>query len=204
MCADLFKPSTWLRWFGAATIAAALALTGCSESKKPFVSIDITGAEFGKDFSLLDGEGKTRNLQSFKGQVVVLFFGYTQCPDVCPTTMAELVEAKRLLGAKGDNVVGLFVTLDPERDTPAVLKAYTANFGPSVIGLHAASNEQLAALTKDYRIYYKKVEGKGGQYTLDHTAASFIYDAQGRLRLYTRYGQGAQSLAADIALLSGS
>jgi protein SCO1 len=204
MCADLSKPSNWLRWISAALLAAALALTGCSESKKPFVSIDITGAEFGKDFSLLDSEGKTRNLQSFKGQVVVLFFGYTQCPDVCPTTMAEVVEAKRLLGSKGDNVVGLFVTIGPERDTPAVLKAYTANFDPSIIGLHAASTEHLAALAKDYRVYYKKVEGKGGHYTFDHTAASFIYDAQGRLRLYTRYGQGAQSLAADIALLGGS
>lgn len=182
-----------------------VALMACSESKKNFASIDITGAGFGKDFSLVDADGQTRTLANYKGQVVVLFFGYTQCPDVCPTTMSEVAEAKKLLGSKGEKVVGLFVTLDPERDTPALLKAYTANFGPQIEGLHAASAEQLAAMAKDYRVYYKKVEGKNpGSYTLDHTAASFVYDTQGHLRLYTRYGQGAPSLASDIATLLGS
>jgi protein SCO1/2 len=179
-----------------------MILAGCGETKKNFSSIDISGAEFGKNFSFVDGDGKPVTLAQFKGQAVVLFFGYTQCPDVCPTTMTELAEAKRLLGAKGDKVVGLFVTLDPERDTAQVLKNYTANFGPQIIGARAATPEQLVAATKDYRVYYKKVEGKNpGSYTMDHTAASFVYDSQGRLRLYTRYGMGAEKLAADIAQL---
>ncbi|MFM2111383.1 MAG: hypothetical protein RLZZ271_43 [Pseudomonadota bacterium] len=183
-------------------LATAMILAGCGETKKNFSSIDISGAEFGKNFSFVDGDGKPVTLAQFKGQAVVLFFGYTQCPDVCPTTMTELAEAKRLLGAKGDKVVGLFVTLDPERDTAQVLKNYTANFGPQIIGARAATPEQLVAATKDYRVYYKKVEGKNpGSYTMDHTAASFVYDSQGRLRLYTRYGMGAEKLAADIAQL---
>lgn len=186
----------------ALVLLAGLLLAACGESKKRFTSIDLTGAEFGKDFAFVDGDGKPVTLAGFKGQVVVLFFGYTQCPDVCPTTMTEVAEAKRILGPKGDKVVGLFVTLDPERDTPQVLKAYTANFGPQIIGASAANAQQLAAITKEFRVFYKKVEGKNpGSYTLDHTAASFVYDAQGRLRLYTRYGMGAQSLAADIAQL---
>jgi len=200
MYAEFLFRTSLLRGLWLAVLTVFLVLAGCGEAKKNFASIDITGAEFGKDFSFVDGDGKPVTLAQFKGQVVVLFFGYTQCPDVCPTTMTEVAEAKRLLGAKGDKVVGLFVTLDPERDTAQVLKGYTANFGPQIIGARTASSEQLTAVTKDFRVYYKKVDGKNpGSYTLDHTAASFVYDPQGRLRLYTRYGMGAQSLAADIA-----
>jgi protein SCO1 len=200
MFADSVARSKLLRGLWLAVMALCLVLVGCGESKKNFASIDITGAEFGKDFAFIDGDGKPVTLAQFKGQAVVLFFGYTQCPDVCPTTMTEVAEAKRLLGEKGDEVVGLFVTLDPERDTAQVLKNYTANFGPQIIGARATSPEQLAAMTKDFRVYFKKVDGKSpGSYTLDHTAASFVYDPQGRLRLYTRYGMGAQSLAADLA-----
>ncbi|MEN9886226.1 MAG: hypothetical protein RL758_804 [Pseudomonadota bacterium] len=200
MFADPFPRISLLRGLWLAVLALCLTLTGCGESKKNFTSIDITGAEFGKDFSFVDGDGKPVTLAQFKGQAVVLFFGYTQCPDVCPTTMTEVAEAKRLLGAKGDKVVGLFVTLDPERDTPQLLKNYTAHFGPQIIGARAASAEQLAAVAKDFRVYYKKVEGKNpGSYTMDHTAASFVYDPQGRLRLYTRYGMGAEKLAADLS-----
>lgn len=177
-------------------------LAGCDGSKPAFRSIDISGAAFGKDFSFVDPDGQVRTLSSYRGQVVVLFFGYTQCPDVCPTTMAEVAEAKRLLGPQGSKVTGLFVTLDPDRDTPVVLKAYAANFGPQIIGLRATSLPQLEAVTKDFRVYHKKIDGKtAGSYTLDHTAASFVYDPEGRLRLYTRYGQGAKPLAEDIALL---
>jgi protein SCO1/2 len=142
-----------------------------------------------------------RSLQDFKGKAVVVFFGYTQCPDVCPTTMADIAQAKKLLGGEGAKVQGVFITIDPERDTPELLKAYVANFGPDFVALRGTP-EQTAAVAKDFKVYYKKVEGKtAGSYTMDHSAASFIYDPQGRLRLYARYGAGAQVLADDLKQL---
>lgn len=183
------------------TTSAAALLAACSDSKPQFASVDITGADYAKDLALTDHNGQARTLKDFAGKVVVLFFGYTQCPDVCPTTMTELAEVKRLLGAQGDQVQGVFVSLDPERDTPEVLKAYMANFDPSFLAL-TGNADQLAAVAKYYKVYYKKVEGKTPtSYTLDHSAASYIYDPQGRLRLYARYGAGAPVLAADIKLL---
>jgi protein SCO1 len=186
---------------GALVAVAGGWLAACSEKKAQFASIDITGADYAKNFSLADHNGETRTLQDFKGKVVVLFFGYTQCPDVCPTSMAELAEVKKQLGADGSKLQGIFVTVDPERDTPEVLKAYMTNFDPSFLALRGTP-EQLAAMAKDYKIYYKKVEGKTPtSYTMDHSAASYVYDPQGRLRLYTRYGSGAQALGSDIRLL---
>ena len=132
---------------------------------------------------------------------MVVFFGYTQCPDVCPTTLAELAEVKKLLGKDGDRLQGLFVTVDPERDTPELLKAYMANFDPSFLALRPTTDE-LATVAKDFKIYYKKVPGASAtSYTLDHSAGSYIYDSKGQLRLFTRYGSGAPVLAADIAQL---
>ena len=132
---------------------------------------------------------------------MVLFFGFAQCPDVCPTTMAEVAAAKKLLGKDGEKVTAIFVTVDPERDTPQVLKAYMESFDPAFTALRG-SEAQVAALAKDFKIYYKKVEGKTPtSYTFDHTAASFVYDPQGKLRLYTRYGMGAQALAEDLRIL---
>lgn len=184
-----------------ATVAAVL-LSACSGEKPSFNSIDITGADYAKDFALTDHDGQPRTLKDFHGQVVVVFFGYTQCPDVCPTTMSELATIKQSLGAEGSKVRGLFVTVDPERDTPEVLKAYMAAFGPDFVALRADTSEQLAALAKDYKVYYKKVAGKEpGNYTMDHSAGLYIYDPQGRLRLYARYGQGVETLAADIRQL---
>ena len=181
--------------------ASAGILSGCGESKPQFKAIDLTGADYARDFQLTDQNGQQRSLKDFRGKLVVLFFGYTQCPDVCPTTMAELAEAKKLLGADGDKVQGLFVTLDPERDTPEVLKAYMGNFDPGFLALRPTP-DQLVALAKEFKIYYKKVEGKTPtSYTMDHSAASFVYDTQGRLRLYTRYGTGPQALASDMQLL---
>ena len=140
-------------------------------------------------------------MADFKGKVVVMFFGYTQCPDVCPTSMAELAEVKQLLGKDGDRLQGIFVTVDPERDTPAILKAYMANFDPTFLAM-STTPEKLAALAKDYKAYYKKVDGKTAtSYTMDHSAGSYVYDTQGKLRLFTRYGSGAKVLAADIAQL---
>ncbi|MDO8276686.1 MAG: SCO family protein [Burkholderiaceae bacterium] len=178
-----------------------LALAACTGDKPQFRSVDITGSDFARDFALTDVDGQPRRLSDFKGKLVVLFFGYTQCPDVCPTTMTELAEAKKLLGADGAQVQGVFITVDPQRDTPAVLKAYVANFDPSFVALHG-TDEQIAATAKEFKVYYKRVDGKvAGTYTMDHSAASFVFDAQGRVRLYTRYGSGAQALAEDLRLL---
>jgi len=183
--------------------AATLLLGACSDSGKPaFSAIDLTGADYAKDFALSDHNGQARTLKDFQGKVVVVFFGYTQCPDVCPTSLTELAAVKKLLGPDGDKLQGLFVTVDPERDTPEVMKSYMANFDPSFLALYAASPDKLAALAKDYKVYYKKVEGKTPtSYTMDHSAGMYVYDTQGRLRLYSRYGSGAGALAADIKLL---
>src|SRR5690606_32466791 len=170
------------------------------QSKPQFKSVDITGVDYAKDFRMTDHDGQPRGLKDFHGKAVVVFFGFTQCPDVCPTTLAELAEAKKLLGPDGDKVQGVFVTVDPERDTPEVLKAYMANFDPSFVALRAAPPE-LEAIAKDFKLYYKKVEGQtAGNYTMDHGAASYVYDPEGKLRLYTRYGTGAQALADDLKL----
>ena len=140
-------------------------------------------------------------MSDFKGKVVVVFFGFTQCPDVCPTSMAELAEVKKLLGKDGERLQGIFISVDPERDTAAVLKAYMGNFDASFLALRPEP-AQLAAIAKDFKVYYKKVEGKTPtSYTMDHSAGSYVFDTQGRIRLYTRYGSGAKALADDVALL---
>jgi protein SCO1/2 len=188
-------------------VAGLAALGACdgglpgSAGKPPFKAVDITGAEYARTLSLQDPDGRTRSLADFKGKVVVVFFGYTQCPDVCPTTMAELAEVKRSLGADGARVQGVFVSLDPERDTPALLKAYVANFGPDLIGLRGTP-EQTQAAAREFKVFYNKVPGKTeSSYTVDHTAGSYIFDTQGRVRLFTRYGTGAQALADDLKVL---
>lgn len=180
----------------------SVLFTACSEKSKPvFAAIDITGADYAKDFSLTDHNGQPRSLKDFKGKVVVMFFGYTQCPDVCPTTMAEVAEVRKQLGKDGEKIQALFVTIDPERDTPEVLKGYMANFDPTFVALYTTP-DKLAATAKDFKVYYKKVDGKTPtSYTMDHSAGSFIYDTKGALRLYTRYGTGVQPLIADIKLL---
>lgn len=161
----------------------------------------MTGAEYARDLPLTDHNGQPRHLRDFAGKVVVVFFGYTQCPDVCPTSMSELAEVKRALGDQGGKLQGIFVTVDPERDTPEVLKAYMANFDPSFLAL-TGTPEQLAAVAKDFKIYYKRVEGQTPtSYTMDHSAGSYVYDAAGRLRVYHRYGSGAQALASDVRAL---
>jgi protein SCO1/2 len=183
------------------TALATLAASGCMQSKPQFKGVDITGADYARDFALPDADGKPRSIKDFAGKVVVVFFGYTQCPDVCPTTLAEIAQAKKLLGGDGDKVQGVFITVDPERDTPEVLKAYMGNFDPAFVALRG-NLDQVAIVAKDFKVYYKKVEGKApGSYTMDHSAASYVYDTQGRLRLYERYGNGPQGLADDVKLL---
>ncbi len=190
------------RFFGACTLVIlSMALIACTPDKPKFNAIDVTGADYAKGFTLTDHLGQTRSLSDFKGKVVVLFFGYTQCPDVCPTSMAELAEVKHLLGADGEKLQGAFITVDPARDTAELLKAYMENFDPSFVAF-IPTPEQLATVAKDYKVYYKRSEGKTPtSYTMDHSAGSYVYDTQGNLRLYSRYGSGAQALAQDIQLL---
>lgn len=186
-------------WTGATGLFGLMA--GCTDAKPQFASIDITGADYAKDFALTDHNGQVRSIKDFAGKVVVVFFGFTQCPDVCPTSMAELAEIKKMLGADGERLQGLFVSLDPERDTPEVLKAYMANFDPGFLALRP-DLDKLPQVAKDFKIFYKKVAGKTpGSYTLDHSAGSYVFDPQGRVRLYSRYGSGAPALAADVKLL---
>ncbi|HAL37571.1 MAG TPA: SCO family protein [Polaromonas sp.] len=184
----------------ALTMTAGL-LTACTPDKPQFKSIDLTGADYAQGFSLTDHNGQVRTLKDFAGKVVVVFFGYTQCPDVCPTTMAELAQVKQLLGPDGDKLQGIFITVDPERDTPELLKAYMGNFDASFLALRPTM-AQLPEVAKDFKIYYKKVDGETpGSYSMDHSAGSYIFDGKGRIRLYTRYGSGAEALASDIRLL---
>ena len=159
----------------------------------------LAGAAFGKDFSLLDPDGKVRTLADFKGKVVVMFFGYTQCPDICPTTLTEMQQVMTLLGSQSDKVQVLFVTVDPDRDTAEILKQYVPAFDPRFLGLRPADEAALEKVTKDFKIYYKKVLGtKPSSYTMDHTAGSYAFDPEGRLRLYIKHAQGPETLAHDL------
>ncbi|MES1162479.1 MAG: SCO family protein [Rhizobacter sp.] len=185
-------------------------MTGCDKvgpaaAPKPvpvvFRGADITGADYARNLSLPDVNGQPRTLGDFKGKVTVVFFGYTQCPDVCPTTMAELAQVKKTLGADGDKLQGVFITIDPERDTPEILKSYMASFDPSFVALRGTL-EQTQAAAKEFKIYFAKVPGKvDGSYTMDHSAGSFIIDAKGNVRVFERYGSGADGLTADVKAL---
>ncbi len=182
-------------------LLAAAALTACSPDKPSFRSIDITGADYARDFQLTDHNGQQRRMADFRGKAVVVFFGFTQCPDVCPTAMADLVQVKAALGSDGEKLQALFITLDPERDTPEVLKAYTTHFDPTFLSLRPTP-EQLPELTRHFKIFYKKNQGPTpSSYTLDHSAGSYVFDPQGRVRLYTRQGMGAAALTEDLRLL---
>jgi protein SCO1/2 len=188
-------------------LAGLAFLAGCDrlsgQSAAPtFHFTDITGAEFARRLDLPDADGKPRTLADWHGKVTVVFFGYTQCPDVCPTTMAELAQIRKLLGADADRLQTVFVTIDPERDTPEILKSYVANFGPGVVALRGSA-EQTAAAAKEFKVFYAKVGGKSpGSYTMDHSAASFVFDPSGKVRLYVPYGGDPKTLAADIKQLA--
>ena len=185
---------------------AVAVLGGCDRlggvAQKPsFKAVDITGAEYARELSLTDADGKARQLSDFKGKVTLVFFGYTQCPDVCPTTLAELAAVKRDLGKDGKRVQGVFVSVDPERDTPEILKAYMASFGPDFVALRGTPEETQTA-AKNFKVFYAKSPGKTeGSYTMDHTAGTYVFDAQGRVRLFVRYGSGAEALLHDLKLL---
>ena len=184
-----------------AAMLAAAALAACSPGKPDFRGIDITGADYARDFRLTDHNGQERTLADFRGKVVVVFFGFTQCPDVCPTAMAQLVEVKQMLGKDGDKLQALFITLDPERDSAEILKVYIANFDAGFLGLRP-SLEQLPELTRHFKVFYKKNEGKTAtSYTLDHSAGSYVFDTQGRVRLYVRQNMSAAAITEDLKIL---
>ncbi|TFW25259.1 SCO family protein [Duganella callida] len=188
--------------FAFAVIAMTL-LAGCGDkaTKLDFKSTDLTGAAFGRDFALTDHNGQPRTMADFKGKVVIMFFGYTQCPDVCPTTMAEMSEVMKQLGPQADQVQVLFVTIDPERDTQKLLAEYVPAFDKRFLGLYGTA-EQTAAVGKEFKVLYNKVPGKEpGSYSMDHTAASYVFDKQGKLRLLLRPGQPTASTVHDLKLL---
>lgn len=194
-------------------MAGALLLAGCSDKteqqgtmvlspvKTEFKNTDVTGLGYAKDFALTDHNGKPRTLADFKGKAVVVFFGFTYCPDVCPTTMAEMANVMQQLGPQAEKVQVLFISVDPERDTPELLAKYVPAFHPSFLGLvgDKAATEKVA---KEFRVFYQKVPGKeAGSYTVDHTAGSYVFDPQGRIRLFIRHGQGTEPIVHDLKIL---
>jgi len=183
-----------------AAVFAALLIAGCGASGPTFKNADITGAEWGREFSLTDHTGKPRTLADFRGKVVVVFFGYVRCPDVCPTTLAELKSVVEQLGEDGKRVQVLFVTVDPERDTRELLAQYVPAFQPDFLGLYG-DQEQTARTAKEFKVFYQKVPGsRPDNYSVDHTTGSYVFDPKGRIRLFARHGQ-AGTLAADIRTL---
>ncbi|MCL2590364.1 MAG: SCO family protein [Betaproteobacteria bacterium] len=190
----------WRRALLRACVACCmLPMVSCGNDGPRFQNTDISGANYGSDFALLDPDGNTRRLADFRGKVVMLFFGFIQCPDVCPTSLQRAAAVRRLLGANGELLQIIFVTLDPERDSPEILREYSAAFDANVLGLYGTP-EQTRETADNFRIYFRKVP-VGGGYTIDHTATSYIYDPEGRLRLTVNYQSPAKAIAADVALL---
>ncbi|HEX2530051.1 MAG TPA: SCO family protein [Burkholderiaceae bacterium] len=198
----------------AAVFVAALSLVACGEKQTAtspqatlapvdakFKNTDVTGLGYAKDFALPDHNGKLRKLADFRGKAVVMFFGYTQCPDVCPTTMAEMASVMQALGPLADRVQVLFVTVDPERDTAQRLAGYVPAFDPRFLGL-VGDKDATEKVAKEFRVFYQKVPGKeAGSYTMDHTAGSYVFDPQGRIRLFVRHGQGPEPIVHDLKIL---
>lgn len=180
----------------------AFTLAACGESKaslKDINGIDLSDASFGDGFQLKDADGNVRTLEDYKGKVVLMFFGFTQCPDVCPTALVKAAEVKSLLGPDGDKLQVLFVTVDPERDTPEVLREYTQAFDPSFVGLYGNA-EETAAAAKAYRVFYSKVP-TGNSYTMEHTALTYAFDQEGTLRIALRHEQTPEQWAEDVRKL---
>lgn len=197
------------QYFVGMMVCASLLLGGCHspstpESSSPLSGLhgtDITGADFANALQLTDHTGKPTQLSDFKGKVVALFFGYTHCPDVCPTTMSELANAMKKLGANSDQIQVLFVTLDPERDTQSVLAQYVPSFDKRFIGLYG-SPDQIANVASNFKIFYSKQQEQGQSgYTIDHSAGVYVFDKQGKIRIYLKYGQKPQEIADDLSKL---
>ncbi|MFZ1181679.1 MAG: SCO family protein [Herbaspirillum sp.] len=177
-------------------------LAACQQADTgKFINTDMTGLEVARDFVLTDHNGAPRALADFRGKAVVMFFGYTQCPDVCPTTMTEMANVMTELGPQADKVQVLFVTIDPARDTPQILAQYAPAFDRRFLGLYGddAATERVA---REFKVFLQKVPGKtAGSYTMNHTAGSYVFDPQGRIRLFIRHGQDAESIVHDLKLL---
>lgn len=190
---------------------ALTTLVACDNKLSPstpkiaFVNTDITGIDYARKFSLTDHHGQARTLEDFRDKLVLIFFGYTQCPDVCPTTLSEMATVMQLLGKDAEKIQVLFITLDPDRDTQAMLSRYVPAFYPSFLGL-AGDKAATEEVVKEFKLFVQKIPAKSGTgYTIDHTAGSYLFDTQGHIRLFIRHGQGAEPIAQDIrALLSTS
>jgi len=194
---------TTARWLSVLALYSLVILSACEQKPDAFHATDISNAGFGKSFELVDHHRQLRTLEDFRGKVVVMFFGFTHCPDVCPTTLSELAAVLGKLGDQAKRVQVLFVTVDPERDTPEVLAGYVTAFNPDFIGL-TGSAEQIATVAREFKIFYQKTEGsRPDMYSVDHSAGTFVFDPQGRLRLYVRYGQDGDAIASDILRLLG-
>ncbi len=183
-------------WFA---VLCLLLVAACERPSVKFNGTDLTGAEWGRDFSLQDPEGRTRTLKDFRGKLVMMFFGYLNCPDVCPTTLARAVEVKKKLGADGSRVQVIFITVDPARDTASLVGQYTRAFDPDFLGLRG-SEDQTRDTAKEFKVFYEKVPS-GSSYTVNHSAISYVFDTQGRLRLALRHTQSADEVAADLRTL---
>ena len=187
----------------ALSAALTLALAGCERAAPPhhFNSIDLTGAKYAQGFDLPDFDGKPRTLADFKGKLAVVFFGYTQCPDACPTTMAELSGILKTLGPDASKVQVVFVSVDPSRDTPALLKNYVTNFRPDFIALRGDEAQTRQVIT-DFKLIVQKVPGKTpDSYTIDHTAGTYIFDPQGHVRLFAPQSLDPAMLTEDLKAL---
>ena len=184
-----------------ATLTVAL-LAGCTEAPKKFNAMDVTGADWGKNYSLPDLSGKTVTPADFQGKVTALFFGFMYCPDACPTHLTKMGELKKLLGKDADKLQLVFITVDPERDTPEKLKQYLQSFDPTVVGLRGTLAET-EAVAKDFRVFYKKVPTKDTpkdpmSYTIDHTTFTYLFDTKGQLRLVVPHDLAVDKIAADV------
>lgn len=187
-------------------LVLTLVLAACNPAPEPpvFQATDITGAAFARDFKLTDHNGQARTLASFKGKVVAIFFGYTHCPDVCPTTLSDFAAALKQLGPQADQVQVLFVTVDPQRDKPELLKQYVPAFDPRFLGM-TTDEAGLKALAKEYKVVYQKTSVKGADnYLIDHSAGTYIYDTESRLRLLIPYGSSPDLIAQDLKTLLGA
>jgi protein SCO1/2 len=177
----------------------ALALAACQPAAPKFKSTDITGAEYGKTFQLTGHDGKARTLADFAGKAVVITFGFTHCPDVCPTILADLAQTVKKLGPDAERIQVLFITVDPERDTREALAKYVTAFDPRFIGLSGDAEATLRT-AKEFKVFYEKRKS-GDTYTVDHSAQSFVMDPKGRLRLFVRHDRIAADLGDDLLVL---
>lgn len=198
-----FPFRAWARALAAGGLLILLLLTsGCQDNTagvSRFHGLDLTGASYGRDFRLLDAQGRERSLADFRGKVVLLYFGFTQCPDVCPTALSRAAEVKKLLGAEGERLQVIFVTIDPERDTPQVIQPYVVAFDSSFLSLYGDA-QRTRETAAEFKVFYQKVP-TGGSYTMDHSTLSYVFDPQGRLRLALRHEQNAQDYAQDLQRL---